>query len=276
MLNRWILSLSVLCAAGVSSTAQTSWTWFVDAVVAESGNPGAFDVSLGLRAETPSDSGRLGNANLRGSASVDLYGFGSDYAPFVLYATALTEATLTPRADGWQFNLAFDGLAGEGPDIDTAGMTIATLRFYIANHEGRSGFAFTPLQQSYQDNNVMRVEVAFNDDGGDVDIHSVTTGVPDENVIPKAFCLYPNYPNPFNPNTHFIYDLPERSQVRITLLSLNGATVKVIHDGITEAGRHTAAWSGLDASGRPVASGVYLLRLDADSQSSTRKITLLR
>ena len=38
----------------------------------------------------------------------------------------------------------------------------------------------------------------------------------------------------------------------------------------------TASWDGLDASGRPVASGVYFARLTGHAQADQAKIVLVR
>jgi hypothetical protein len=43
-----------------------------------------------------------------------------------------------------------------------------------------------------------------------------------------------------------------------------------------QAGLYTAVWNGKDATGRDVASGVYLVRLSTPSKTVTQRITLLR
>ena len=42
------------------------------------------------------------------------------------------------------------------------------------------------------------------------------------------------------------------------------------------AGRHEAAWSGLDRTGKQAASGVYFVRLEAGGQRLTQRLTVLR
>ena len=42
------------------------------------------------------------------------------------------------------------------------------------------------------------------------------------------------------------------------------------------AGAHTATWDGTDAAGRPVASGVYLCRMEAGAFSVVRKMLLIQ
>jgi flagellar hook assembly protein FlgD len=52
---------------------------------------------------------------------------------------------------------------------------------------------------------------------------------------------------------------------------LNGRQVDVITSGMKAAGKHTFRWN---AAAR--ASGVYMLRLEANGQLLTRKMTLLK
>ena len=47
-------------------------------------------------------------------------------------------------------------------------------------------------------------------------------------------------------------------------------------DGWVPAGDHRAPWDGLDARGRPVASGAYLVRLRSGDVVDQRKIALLK
>ena len=47
-------------------------------------------------------------------------------------------------------------------------------------------------------------------------------------------------------------------------------------DGYVEAGRHAVTWEGVDATGRPVPSGVYLYRLSTASGSLVRRMVLVR
>ena len=101
----------------------------------------------------------------------------------------------------------------------------------------------------------------------------LATGV---NVIPQAFNLESNYPNPFNPETTFWYDVPEESEVTIKVYSLLGREVKTLYDGYKQAGRYELKWDGQDELGERVSSGIYILRMQAGTFSKGRKMTLVR
>lgn len=84
------------------------------------------------------------------------------------------------------------------------------------------------------------------------------------------------YPNPFNPRGTIEYQLREQAPVTLEIYNLRGQKVKSLESGIKTAGTHTVIWNGMDDAGRNVASGVYLLRLKAADQLSSRKIALVK
>jgi len=98
---------------------------------------------------------------------------------------------------------------------------------------------------------------------------------------PLAYNLQANYPNPFNPQTEIAYILPEKCQVSVDVYDLTGRLVKNLYSGQADQGRHQLVWKGLDASGRAVASGIYIYRLratneDGQQHSFYKKMMLLR
>jgi hypothetical protein len=83
-------------------------------------------------------------------------------------------------------------------------------------------------------------------------------------------------PNPFNPSGLIDYSLPHAGDVSLTVVDLSGRLVRSLFHGVRPAGEHRSIWNGLDEGSRPVASGVYLIRLESRGEVRTRKITLLR
>ena len=80
-----------------------------------------------------------------------------------------------------------------------------------------------------------------------------------------------NFPNSFNPNTTFEFDLPEESNVIPSVHSLLGEKVASVISKQLQQGKYRYAW---DASN--LASGVYLYRLQAGNDVETRKMVLMR
>ena len=82
--------------------------------------------------------------------------------------------------------------------------------------------------------------------------------------VPEAFALRGNYPNPFNPSTRILLDLPESAEVTIDVIDLLGRKVFTLNAGTVEAGTNKTVM--LD-TGR-LASGTYLYQVVARSASN--------
>ncbi|PIS45593.1 MAG: hypothetical protein COT22_04435, partial [Ignavibacteria bacterium CG08_land_8_20_14_0_20_37_9] len=95
-------------------------------------------------------------------------------------------------------------------------------------------------------------------------------------LVANEFMLYQNYPNPFNPATTINFSIAEKSNVQLRVFNLLGEVVKTLVNQNEEAGVHSITWNGLNETGAPVNSGIYLLRLEADSQIQMRKMILLK
>lgn len=84
-------------------------------------------------------------------------------------------------------------------------------------------------------------------------------------------------PNPFGRMTGIAYELPQSSMVMLQVLDITGRTVRRLVEGeIQNAGPHRVQWDGRDDGGMRLASGVYLLRLEADGQARVGSVALLR
>ena len=101
-------------------------------------------------------------------------------------------------------------------------------------------------------------------------------------VIPQVYALYANYPNPFNPSTMIPLSIPARSldersgRSQLSVYNALGQVVRTWDLSTWDPGFHTLMWDGRDEEGRPVASGVYLIRLRADHFVQVRKALLVR
>jgi hypothetical protein len=94
--------------------------------------------------------------------------------------------------------------------------------------------------------------------------------------LPDDFELAQNYPNPFNPITHIAFSLPERAHVTLEIFNVLGRRVMTLVDSELPAGKHRVTWGGADASGIPVASGVYFYRIRAGDYAKSRKMLLVK
>lgn len=94
---------------------------------------------------------------------------------------------------------------------------------------------------------------------------------------PTAFSLQPNRPNPFNPSTAISYEVSQRTHVTLSIYNVLGQEIIRLVDKVQPAGRYTINWDARTAHGHPVASGIYLYRLNTGSGfSQTMRMTLLK
>ena len=98
-------------------------------------------------------------------------------------------------------------------------------------------------------------------------------------LIPDASSLLHNYPNPFNPETWFPYQLATASDVTFSIYSVNGTLIRTLSLGYQAAGVYrsksrAAYWDGRNALGESVASGVYFYTLTASDFIATGKMLI--
>ena len=105
-------------------------------------------------------------------------------------------------------------------------------------------------------------------------------GVPEDRVqgrvLPTAYALAQNFPNPFNPTTTVQFDLPAASRITVKVYNILGEQVRVLADNAAyDQGRYELSF---DASA--LSSGVYYYRLDATgatgSYTQVKKMMLMK
>ena len=85
-------------------------------------------------------------------------------------------------------------------------------------------------------------------------------------------------PNPFNPRTTILLDLPRGgvADARVAIHDLRGRQVALLHQGPLAGEKVTLAWDGRSNRGRALSSGIYLVRAELDGLAVSTKITLIR
>ena len=94
--------------------------------------------------------------------------------------------------------------------------------------------------------------------------------------VPNEFTLHENYPNPFNPTTTLRFDIPEVSDITVTIFNMLGQKVRTFNLNNTPAGYHSIKWNATTDYGDPVGAGVYLYQLRANRFVKTKKMILLK
>lgn len=103
-----------------------------------------------------------------------------------------------------------------------------------------------------------------------------TIGTPDESLLPTAVRLAPVTPNPVREKAAIAFDLPRDAAVDLAAYDVAGRRVATLASGAWTAGRHAVNWALSASSGVQLASGVYLLKLEADGVKSVRRVVVTR
>ncbi|MBD3284792.1 T9SS type A sorting domain-containing protein [candidate division WOR-3 bacterium] len=101
----------------------------------------------------------------------------------------------------------------------------------------------------------------------------INSGIAEDNP-PTPFALEAIVPNPFVGSTKVSFAVPHTTKVSLKVYDISGKLVATLVDGNQNPGRHSVAWNGDDNAGRTVAQGIYLVRMEAESFSATKKVVL--
>ena len=83
-------------------------------------------------------------------------------------------------------------------------------------------------------------------------------------------------PNPFNPNTTIHFDLPEGCPAKVAVFDIRGMLVRNLVNENLGAGHHSIPWNGRDNSGRLLASGRYIVHVQAGRLQTTTPVVLVK
>jgi choice-of-anchor B domain-containing protein len=197
-------------------------------------------------------------------------------------------AMSNPVLSYWRW---FTNDAGSNPGTDT-------LRVEISNNNGSTWKVVEKVLQSQSawvnktvavssllpPTTTMRVRFIAEDLGGGSVVEAAmddfmiydqvsTTSAP---PVRLANRLEPNVPNPFNPSTTIRFTIERAGTTSLRIHDIRGRLVRSLWNGPLVAGSHTAIWNGRDDRDRAVASGVYVLRLEAGEFRSARRIVLTK
>ena len=105
---------------------------------------------------------------------------------------------------------------------------------------------------------------------------SVALELTDTFIIPNQYKLYQNYPNPFNPATVIQYDVPELSQISLTLYDLSGREINQLVKEMQQPGLKTVVWDGKDFMGNRMGAGIYIYQLKSGNYVESKKMIFVK
>jgi hypothetical protein len=120
------------------------------------------------------------------------------------------------------------------------------------------------------------VDIGFAFAGKAPDIGALETNYPTfvkslENTAPNTIVLYQSYPNPFNPVTTIVYEIPFSSHVRLSVHDVLGLEIRTLVNETEHRGTYRVRFDGSSLS-----SGVYFYRLTVNGTSIAKQFMLLQ
>ena len=118
-------------------------------------------------------------------------------------------------------------------------------------------------------------------DGGDLSVWMAklvnTTGIDSEPQPPVETTLVMKAPvTPTSHQTRIAFTTYHDSSVQLSIHDMRGRLIRSLVSEQRTAGQYSEMWNGNDRSGRSVASGVYLIRLQAGQDLVTRKVVITK
>lgn len=218
------------------------------------------------------------------------FGYGSYTACYFAVAVPFLEVSATEydfgnviigsESDTWTFTIMNTGQAAMTFGLSLQTDSVFTLSYYtISSLEPQDslqvGVNFIPSALGVHTDTVFisssapmngSATVILRGMGADTSVISVNV-----EYFPGSFLLNQNYPNPFNPLTTIPYDIPIISHVKLVVYNSNGQEAAVLLDETQEAGSYVIKWNAGN-----LASGVYLITLEADGKTVTKRGVLLK
>jgi predicted outer membrane repeat protein len=100
--------------------------------------------------------------------------------------------------------------------------------------------------------------------------------VDEELITEKPVIKLNNYPNPFNPETKIVFNLPEEGNIKLEIFNIKGQKVKTLLDCYMSPGRSEMIWNGKDSNDKQVSSGIYFYKLKTGDFQKVKKMLLLK
>jgi hypothetical protein len=185
-------------------------------------------------------------------------------------------------------SVAIGDLNGDGkPDLATANSIGNTGSILLGNGDGTFG--------AKSDLSPGSCFVAIGDLNGDGEPDLVTRDLADNTVSvllnctgttavsptppapPRIFQFLASRPNPSRGPSEIHFLLPATCTADVALFDLAGRRVRSLASGeLSTPGEHTIHWDGRDASGAPVHSGVYFVKVRAGRDVGVKRLIVLR
>ncbi len=105
--------------------------------------------------------------------------------------------------------------------------------------------------------------------------YSTSLDVPNK-TVPRDVLMFGAYPNPFNSAAEISFAVGTAGNYSMDIVDISGKTVRKWDFGKCDIGVKTIRWDGHDFTGKPLPSGMYLVRLRSQNEIFNRRIFLVK
>lgn len=152
-----------------------------------------------------------------------------------------------------------DGSARPTTWVDAGTLTAAIPSSDVATAGTRAVTVFTPAPGGGTSN------------AGSLEVSGGTLAVGNASV--RELALAPVRPNPTTGSATIRYALPREGNVRLQVMDIQGREVARLESGSRPAGEHTVTWNARRGD-RTIGAGLYLVRLEAEGRTLTRRVVV--
>jgi len=196
--------------------------------------------------------------------------FTSIYRPAAIVPVELTSFTATAKGNNVLLNWSTASeLNNRGYEVERVSYSTSSLKGW--NRVGFvEGFGTTAEQHSYIyiDSNLTSGKYNYRLKQIDYDgSFKYSKEIEVDLSSPLRYSLEQNYPNPFNPNTTIEFSITEQADLTLTVYNILGKEVKSLIKEKLSPGNYTINWEAKGSDGKLLSSGIYLIRLSAQSGS---------
>ena len=100
--------------------------------------------------------------------------------------------------------------------------------------------------------------------------------IDEEVLVPDAFYVSKNFPNPFNPSTSVRINTIEEGKLSVNIYDLSGRMVNMLVNDNVNVGTHKVDWDGTNLYGQLAPTGVYFLQVVSGNNRHIQKIALVK
>jgi hypothetical protein len=104
----------------------------------------------------------------------------------------------------------------------------------------------------------------------------ITDAVNQLPVAANSTELLQNYPNPFTDGTYIEFKLDKPGEYKVSIIDVNGRTLRILQGNDQMTTDQTIYWDGKDGSDKPVMTGVYFYRLEANGFSEMKPMVKIK